>query len=216
MSVSFNRRVELALWARESAFLPDLAAPEDWPAAANVETTGCPPLWQGSYLPSLSGAFAAVNAVRLAAARERCLTSREEQELLATAMRWKADRGYSGFARGLRRSDWPRLLEALCEFSSRHIGKRLFVSQPWRYHCPDYQAFMVGLERLIVGHNVVAVLLAGANYSVIRGYTPLSLLLFDSGGRRWISREAISLPGEAKRTRHHLVPAATMTLTSSW
>lgn len=216
MGASFHRRVKLALWARESAFLPDLAAPEDWPAAANVETTGCLPLWQGSYLPSLSGAFAAVNAIRLAVSCDRCLSNREEQELLATAMRWKADRGYSGFARGLRTSDWPRLLEALCEFSSRHNGKRLFVSQPWRQHWPDYQSFMVGLERLIVGRHVVAVLLAGANYSVIRGYTPLSLLLFDSGGRRWISRESISFPGEAKRTRHHLVPAATLTLTGSW
>ena len=204
------------MWAQESAFLPALAAPEDWPAAACVETTGCLPLWQGSYLPSLSGAFAAVNAIRLAASRYRCLTPREEQELLATAMRWKADRGYSGLARGLRRSDWPRLLDALCESSSRRNGRRLFVSQPWRQHWPDYRGFTVGLERLIVGQHVIAVLLAGANYSVIRGYTPLSLLLFDSGGRRWISREAISFPGEAKRTRHHLVPAATLKLSGSW
>lgn len=216
MSAASRRRVELALWAQEAAFLPDLAAPDDWPAAACVGTHGCEPLWQGSYLPNLSGAFAAVNALRLLATQERCLTRREEQELLATALRWKEDRGYSAMSRGLRRSDWPRLLDALCERFRRLRGTHLRIAQPWGHQSLDRGAILAGIERLVVSQHVVAVLLTGANYSVVRGYTPLSLLLFDSGGRRWISRDAISLAGEAKRTRHQLVPAATLTLTGSW
>jgi hypothetical protein len=173
-------------------------------------------LWQGSYLRGLSGVFAAVNALRLIVTQEHRLTPREEEDLLATALRWREDRGYSALSRGLRRSDWPRLLDALCERIRRRRGTHLRIAQPWRLQPPDREAFLIGIERLVVSQHVVAVLLSGANYSVVRGYTPLSVLLFDSGGRRWISRAAICLPGEGKRSRHHMVPAATLTLDRAW
>ena len=216
MQASLRRRVELTAWARETAFCPDLAPPEDWPATAALDSAGCMPLWQGSYLPCLSGVFAAVNAVRLIATQDQRLIRREEEELLATALRWQQDRGYSALSRGLRKSDWPRLLDALCERFRRLRETHLKTAQPWRLLQPDREAFLTGIERLVVSQNVVAVLLAGANYSVVRGYTPLSILLFDSGGRRWISRAAICLPGEVKRSRHHMVPAATLTLGRAW
>lgn len=86
------------------------------------------------------------------------------------------------------------------------------VWQPWPTARPNAGEFYTTLERLIVGRHVVLSLFAGAHYSVIRGYTPASLLLFDSGERCWMSRKCISVAGSLVSSRHRIVPAATIAL----
>lgn len=208
-----SREVQLSAWAQDAASQPDHAVPEDWPASAGIAGAGMSPLWHGSYLSSLSASFAAVNAVRLAS--DICLGARDEEELLAAAFHWREDRGYAPFRPSLRKSDWPRLLQALCEHHKRRQGQHLCLVQPWQTDRISREEFTTTVERVIVSRHVIATLSAGANYSLIRGYTSFSLLLFDSGGRRWISREAISVPDGAARKRHHLIPTATIALCRS-
>jgi hypothetical protein len=55
-------------------------------------------------------------------------------------------------------------------------------------------------------------LFVGARYSVIRGYTRNSLLLFDSGGQHWISRSSVGLGCEDARSRHGVAAGTTIAL----
>ena len=114
--------------------------------------------------------------------------------------------------RGLRPGDWLRMVEALCGGFARRHGQFIRVWQPWRTGCPNSEEFHTTLERLLVGRHVILSLFAGAHYSVIRGYTPASLLLFDSGERCWMSRKCVSIAGSAVSGRHRIVPAATIAL----
>jgi hypothetical protein len=212
---SVRRRYELEAWAREFALCPGIEAPEDWPAKSEVRPRGLPPLWHGDYSTGLSATFAAINGLRLVSACQCRLSKRDEQGLLALAWRWRADRETLQPDRGLRHGDWLRMVEALCEAFARLHGPFVKVRQPWRDQRPNRDEFFTSLERLIVGRQVILSLFAGAHYSVIRGYTPESLLLFDSGERYWMSRKCISLSGLDRLNRHRIVAASTLALSRS-
>lgn len=216
MGRDFHRRVQLELWSRQHASLPQIEVPDDWPSESRLDTAGLLPLWHGDYTPGLSGTFAAVNDIRLLMASHRRLKSKEEQDLLADAWRWRMLRRDVLPDRGLRQGEWLRMVEALCHcFSNRH-GVFVRVVQPWRESRPDESEFLTTLERLIVGQQVVLSLLAGAHYSVIRGYTPTSLLLFDSGDRCWVRRKSIGLLGSPRTVRHRFVASSTIALGRSF
>jgi hypothetical protein len=208
----WRRRQELETWARDHAFSPKVEPPGDWPARFDLGTSQLLPLWHGDYSIGLSATFAAVNGLRLATAGYCPLSKRDEQRLLARAWSWRGEREKLRPDHGLRQGDWVRMVEALCSVVARRHGQFIRVWQPWRTGRPDLSEFYTTLERLIVGHHVVLSLFAGAHYSVIRGYTPGSLLLFDSGERCWMSRKCISVAGSGARGRHRIVPAATIAL----
>ena len=69
---------------------------------------------------------------------------------------------------------------------------------------------------MIVARNVVLTLFAGGRYSVIRGYTQASLLLFDSGGHWWVSRDCIDVSGTDVTARHRLASPSTLALKRSF
>jgi hypothetical protein len=208
----FHRRVQLELWSREHAFSPGLEQPEDWPLEARLETGGLLPLWHGAYSPGLSATFAAVNGIRLLMAGHKVLTSKDEQTLLADAWRWRALRHDVMPDRGLRQNDWLRLVEAVCLSFGRRHDQYIRVDQPWRLRLPDKREFFTVLERLIVGRHVVLGLLAGANYTVVRGFTPTSVLLFDSGDQCWMKRDCVGLIGSSAMARHRVAVSSTLAL----
>jgi hypothetical protein len=208
----FHRRVQLELWSRQHAHFPQIAGPEDWPPEARLERMGLQPLWHGDYSPGLSATFAAVNGIRLLMAGHYRLNDKEEQGLVADAWRWRSLRREVLPDRGLRQGEWVRMVESLCQcFSNRH-GAFVTMVQPWRGRRPDEREFFTTLERLIVSQHVVLSLLAGAHYSVVRGYTPTSLLLFDSGDKCWIKRTSIGLIGSPRAVRHRFAAASTLAL----
>lgn len=214
MRRSRRRELHLRLWGREHALSPRVEAPEDWPTRAELPTQGLRPLWHGDYSGGLSATFAAINALRLVSAGHCILSRRDEERLLARAWDWRKLREQLRPDRGLRQSDWRRMVEALCGSFARRHGQFIRVSQPWTTP-PHGEEFYSTLERLIVGHSVVLTLFAGAHYSVVRGYTPTSLLLFDSGERYWMRRKSIVLVNSNAPGRHHVVPCSTLALSRS-
>lgn len=211
---SRRRRMELQLWAQDYALELSCEPPEDWPVAARVETEALLPLWHGDYSQGLSATFAAVNGLRLVTAGHVNLSKADEQRLLEKAWRWRLERGPIRPDRGLRQTDWLRMVEAICHTFMRRHGQFITLNQPWQYASPCREEFFTTIERLIVGRHVILSLFAGAHYSVIRGYTSSSLLLFDSGERCWMQRGSISLVGAA-RARHCISPRATLALRRS-
>lgn len=215
MRRDFHRRVELQSWALEHALSPTAAAPDDWPLTFRLPAPRLAPLRQGDYAVAQSAAFAAVNALRLVSAEQHRLSCADEYALLSAAWRWQGDRGETHVMRGLRGSDWPRLVESLRETLTRRQHLYISVSQPWRQRRPGIGEFLTGIERFLVARHVVVGLFLGAHYSVIRGFTPASLLLFDSGGQCSIRRKCLGLVGEPQCLRHHFAAASTLALRRS-
>lgn len=216
MRPSFHRRVQLELWGRQHALLPQFAPPDDWPSEARLDAAGLRPLWHGDHSSGFSATFAAVNGLRLLMAVHRQLSDKEEQRLIADAWRWQLARHDVVPDRGLRQSEWLRMVEALCQGFHHRNGAFVRVVQPWRERRPDKREFLTTIERLIVGQHVVLGLVSGAHYLVIRGYTPTSLLLFDSGARAWMMRQSISLVGSARSCRHRFAAASTLALSRTF
>ena len=212
MRCTFHRQAQLRAWAHEYALVPSVAVPEDWPERAGFRTRGLAPLYQGDHLVALSGAFAAVNAIRLLVRDHGSLSITEEAALLDAAWRWAKGRQTLQPGRGLRQGEFPRLIEGVCQWFGRTSGQFIGVSQPWRANYPGREEFFGVLERLIVSQHILVGLLVGAHYSVVRGYTPKSLLLFDSGGQCWIHRNAVDLHSGRQNARHRFAAASMLAL----
>ena len=212
MRRSFYRRVELEAWAAEHAVAADAAPPGDWPSEWRLETDGMAPLCHGDYSQGLSATFAIVNGLRLVSAGHCALTARDEQALLCNAWRWRADRSQVTLERGLRQGEWMRMVAALCEHFNRCHEQYITMWKPWSGDGPTRSELFSSIERLLVARQVVLTLFAGARYSVIRGFTGASWLLFDSGEYCWVKRASVGLVGEAQSFRHQLAPSSLLAL----
>jgi hypothetical protein len=212
MRAVHRRRLELELWAKEHCLTPQICSPDDWPDASRLNANGVTPLRHGDHLVGLSGVYAALNGIRLVSARHHAWTDRCEQQLLATAWNWLASRGEIRPDRGIRVGQWQRLVDALTFAFSRKQGQLIEVIQPWRLRSPDRLEFFATIERLIVSRHAVLSMFTGAHYTVIRGYTPMSLVLFDSGYCEWIKKTSTDVNGDWPTSRHRIVPSATLAL----
>ena len=113
---------------------------------------------------------------------------------------------------GVTWREWHRLTECLVYTAARVFGHSFELLQPWRHTTPGRAEVFGTIERRIVAQQPVLIMLAGAHYSVIRGFTPLSFLLFDSSGREWIKRHSLGVRGAHHAAVHRIVPSATMAL----
>lgn len=104
------------------------------------------------------------------------------------------------------------MVEAVSFASARLHDQFVTMRQPWSSCPPGRSDFFAVIERSIVAQDVVLILFAGAHYSVVRGFTPTSLLLFDSGGRHWLKRTSISLTDTHRSARYALATKATLML----
>lgn len=206
----WRRKLELSRWAADHLQLPDGGTPDDWPKAARLETNGLMPLRHGEHAPGHSAVYAAANAVRLATAAHHGWTKRGEEELLAKAWAWRDAHRPNSPQRGMRRSDFARMVEALTTASRRQHDQYITVRPAWSGDPPGQSDFFATVERCIVAQDVILILIAGAQYSIVRGFTPTSLLLFDSGGRHWMKRASITLIGSGLAARHALATKATL------
>lgn len=163
----------------------------------------------------LSATLAAVNGLRLVLAGHYELTQTDEQNLLESAWRWRMDRGGVLPHRGDRQGEWLRMVEGLCLVFARRHGQFIRVMQPWRKDSLTRDEFYSAIERLVVGRHVILILFAGGHYSVVRGYTPSSLLLFDSAEQSWVKRACIRLAGSSVGAKHRIAPTSTLTLRRS-
>jgi hypothetical protein len=166
-------------------------------------------------MPSSTGIYAAVNAIRLATSGHCRLSQRDLRGLIEMGWAWRCKRGEAAHSTGLRVGDWVRMVEALIFAAAHRHGQYLTVIRPWRETRPSKIEFLRTLERLLVSNHVVATLFAGAHFSVVRGYTPDSLLLFDSTGRTAIRRTALAMSTRDKATRHRVAASATLAIRRS-
>ena len=215
MRLATRRRMLLSIWAEDRLFEPHIDAPEDWLEEARLATSSLDPLWEGDHATGSSAIYAAVNAVRLATVGHCHIGKSAERELLEKGWAWRAQRGRAELFSGMRAGDWTRMLEALCFAVARSHGQYLMIVQPWRDMRPSHVDFFTTLERLIVSNHVVAMLFAGAHFSIVKGYTPSSLLLFDSGGRTSVRRKAVSLTWSDAAARHRLAASVTLAIRRS-
>ena len=209
---AWHRKLELMRWATEYADLPDARVPDDWPTTAGISANGLRPLQHGQHAPGHSAVYAAVNAIRLATAVRHGWTKRGEQELLEIAWAWRELHGQGSSRRGMRRGDFVRMVEALSFASARLHDQFITTRRPWVSFPPSQLDFFAVIERSIVAQDVVLILFAGAHYSVVRGFTPTSLLLFDSSGRHWLKRTSITLTDNHRSARYALAITATLIL----
>ena len=144
-------------------------------------------------MPTSTGIYAAVNAIRLATFGHCNLPQRAQRDLIAMGWSWRSQRGHLAHSVGLRVGDWVRMVEALVFTVARSHGQYLTVIRPWREARPSKVEFLITVERLLISNHVVATLFAGGHYSIVHGYTPDSLLLFDSTGRTAVRRSAVEM-----------------------
>ena len=81
----------------------------------------------------------------------------------------------------------------------------------------DRRRMIEKLKRDVYGGNPVLAGFGGVldHYSVICGYTPQRLMLFDSSGLAWIRCDSLGL-GESSSRRHWLLTECTSTLVDEW
>jgi hypothetical protein len=212
MRADLSQQLMLQEWARDHASASPVGQPEHWPEHASLDPRGLLPLSHGDHGHGHSGVYAAVNAIRLVSAGHHAWSDRDDEQLLAKAWDWQTAHGPRRPNRGMRVWQWHSLVDALAFAFGRKHGHFLQISRPWQIRRPGRAEFFTTVERLIVGRHAVLGLFAGAQYSVIRGFTPLSLLLFDSGYREWIARKSVRSNDGPLLGRHRIVPSATLAL----
>lgn len=155
-------------------------------------------MWHGEGCVGLGGLYAVVNAIRLTLAHKHVLNAVEVHQLMMAGMRFLHGRltPQQAMLSGLRVTLWRNLAEAMAETTRRRIGawttvERLHPDDPGR------DAAFATLEDAILRMRVPMMLCRGGHYTVVSGFTPSSLLLFDSGGACWFTRRLTGVPGTA-------------------
>jgi hypothetical protein len=119
----------------------------------------------------------------------------EEQNLMEVSWRFLQDREAMTPQKGMRRNTFLRLA-AVTSFALSKRRLSWFCSEPIDMRDTGHELKVRMLERSVVAKRVVLILLGGGHYTVLRGYTSASWLLFDATGRHWIYRSA----GRRERT----------------
>lgn len=187
---------------------PHIGERNKLPNSALVE-----PLWHGDGCIGLSGLYAVLNAIRLVSAHKRHFDAARTHELLMAGLRFMDGRLTPSRAQlcGLRMNMWRQLVEALSDHvRSRH--QLLVFTDQLHVDEQSTECALSAIERAIDRRRAVMLLMRGGRYTVVGGYTPSSLLLFDSGGACWISRRITRVPGECGSARHVVYPSSFMTL----
>lgn len=210
-----SQRQSTSGWeANIDEYLPDPLFQDVWPQHGRIKATRLiTPLYQGDHV-GLSGLYAILNAFRLALAPTRLLNMEETRQLATAGIRYIEAHGQLSHAMlgGIRLSLWRRLAEALRDHAAFKLNAHIHIDQPFRYG----PAFTAGqllrvLETMVQRQTPVIILRRGGRYTIVSGYTPLSLILFDSFGQWWIKRESCGVKGDAN-VRHRLYSASLMTV----
>lgn len=168
--------------------------------------------WQHAEgLDGLAGLYAIINGFGLALARRRPLSPATTRDLLESGITFIGTHTNlaRSLTRGCRLELWLKLADALRRVMEREHEIRLCIEQPLRgvRHASSREVLNT-VETFILRQQVVMLMLHGCRYTTVLGYTEHSLLLFDSGGRRWIRRSACGVTGDGKRHQIY-VPSLT-------
>jgi hypothetical protein len=184
-----RRRLELQHWAEEYALAPQIQEPEDWPVECKLGPAGLYPTFCGDHAPGFVGLYAIINGLSLLLAETSPLKSAEERMLLDLGWKFLSGRGPVAPWHGIRANNFERLAEGLSFSLSRYRSQWIRCE---RAELPCHASGLelgIMFERLLVAKRAVIILLGRGHYTVLRGYTPLSWLLFDATGRMWMKRD---------------------------
>lgn len=187
--VPMRRRLELQQWAEDHALAPQIEEPEDWPTEFRLGPTGLYPIYCGDHAPGFVGLYAIINGLSLLLAEALPLKPAEERMLLDLGWKFLSGRGLVAPWHGIRVNTFDRLAEGLSFTLSRHRSQWIRFERLELTSHPSDPELGITFERLLVAKRVVIILLGRGHYTVIRGYTPLSWLLFDATGRMWMKRD---------------------------
>jgi hypothetical protein len=105
---------------------------------------------------------------------------------------------------------------ALAEAMTHHVRERhralVFADRVYADPATDHLSAVSVIEQNVRSYRAVLVLMRGGRYTVISGYTPSSLLLFDSNWSCWISKRATGVPLDCDGARHVIHPTSLLTL----
>lgn len=166
------------------------AHPPAWslPGAAMIQPAG-----QGDY-DGLCGLYCIVNAIRLVLAPHGELSRTEVKGLFAEGVRFLARRGNLPEAvhSCVAEREWPKLVEHMSGAAQAVADRSIHVEQPRLSKHESIHDALCRIEGIIRAGRAPCVFLRGKyrHYSVISGYTPVSLKLFDSFGYRWLLRRS--------------------------
>lgn len=188
---------------------------KQWPDTARIARHQLEPLYHGDHGKGLYGLFSIINALRLAVANRRPFAPREIDDLIDVGLRFLELR--IGLRRGVvgavRLELWQRMAQALVEHVARTKRVPLDLQALTRRESQISRtdAFSM-LEATIGRRRLLLMLRRGGLYTVVTGYTPHSLLLFDSGGAGWISKRLTGVPADSSNARHIIYPASFLAL----
>jgi hypothetical protein len=164
----------------------------------------------------LSGLYAITNAIRLAAADRRQLTAGEVHNIMNVGFDFLSGRmnPRQAFQGGCRVSVWRGMAQAVVEGARFRLGLHMGLDRIIVEDGRSRQATFAAIEGAIAKWRPVMLLCRGGRYTVVCGFTKSSLLLFDSGGSRWIAKRACGVPGDAGSATHMLYPSSFMALSA--
>ncbi|WP_420137931.1 hypothetical protein [Sphingomonas sp.] len=166
------------------------------------------PLQQGA-LDRLCGLYCIINAVALAAYPLQPLQPRQRRLLFDEGIRFLGRRRRLELASldGMNERLWMHLRDHLLTTLGPIGGaqsKAVSIYPRGRPDCVD--SALAGLFKTIDAGAPVLTLLWGVynHWTVVAGYTPSKLLLFDSGGLQWVNIRSIGLRHPRHKGRHKL------------
>ena len=173
------------------------------------------PLLHGDGMDGLSGLYAIINAIQVAVAHNKILTAYEIHTLMRAGFDFLSGRltPLQAFQSGCRVSVWRGLARAMVEVSRIRLGAHLRVERLLVGDRSRAAAFEA-IEQAIAQWRPVLMLCRGGRYTVVSGSTPSSLLLFDSGGSRWMAKHACGAWSDNENARHILYPGSFMALSA--
>lgn len=204
------RQLKLQVWAKAHALDPSVASPEDWPQRFRLDPAGSWALSAGDCAPGFVGLYTVVNALDLLLANSKPLEPAEKKWLLDIGWRFLSDRNPIRLWSSVRLGTMVRMTDALCFALARRRSRFIGCHE---IRLATIKLRPLNIERFIVSRQSVIILLGDGQYSVLRGYTPESWLLFDCNGRSWIKRRA-SDTAERMQPRNRQTQTAIVALSS--
>lgn len=175
------------------------------------------PADQGDY-DGLCGLYCIINAVRLVMAPHRQLNRDEARALFVAGVRFLQRRGSlpNAVHSCVREREWPKLAARIVSKAQTLTLRPITLEQPGLPDDTSIDDTLLRIEMMINAGKAPCVFLRGKarHYSVVSGYTPVSLRLFDSFGHKRILRRSCGT-ARAATSLHRFHLQSILTLTAS-
>ena len=173
------------------------------------------PLRQGE-LDGLCGVYAAVNALRMLLAAKRPLSPSEIDTMFHEGLRVLDKRDELGWAvnYGVSKSSWVRMVRKMAAAAEATTGLPVMQRLPFaEQRRPSRQQLFEVIEAAIGREHPVLIALSGrhSHYTVVCGYSPTRLMLFDSNALRWLDRTCCG-PRHAESDYRHRIATRSLTV----